>query len=148
MSNQESSTSKTSSTVDQSVATTGSQGEPNKESNPTEQKTAGAFDIRNMIALLLGLFGIFLLFSWIAIDPGVNIDTGEPKNAGYNLVTGLCLVAASVLFVLWAHFRPIRVDAEAMKLREQHHQEMEAERAEALVEYNRKLAGTTGDHGE
>lgn len=106
------------------------------EATSTKQETAGAFDIRNMIALLLGLFGLILLFSWIAIDPGVNPDTGDPKNATYNLIAGICLVIASILFAVWAKLRPIRVDAEAARIREKHHREMEAQRERALAQLN------------
>lgn len=106
------------------------------EATSTKQETAGAFDIRNMIALLLGLFGLILLFSWIAIDPGVNPDTGDPKNATYNLITGICLVIASILFAVWAKLRPIRVDEEAARIRDKHHQEMEAQRERALAQLN------------
>lgn len=106
------------------------------EATTSKQETAGAFDIRNMIALLLCLFGLILLFSWIAIDPGLNPDTGDPKNATYNLITGICLVIASILFAVWAKLRPIRVDAEAARIREKHHQEMEAQRERALAQLN------------
>jgi len=106
------------------------------EATTSKQETAGAFDIRNMIALLLGLFGLILLFSWIAIDPGLNPDTGDPKNATYNLITGICLVIASILFAVWAKLRPIRVAAEAARIREKPHQEMEAQRERALAQLN------------
>ena len=121
--------------------------DPSQHDVGTAPETAGAFDIRNIIALPLGIFGILLLFAYFVIDPGINPDSGDPKNASYNLITGMCLVLAAVVFALWAKLSPIRVDAEAARIREEHHKEMEAQREQALAQFNQQVAGKTPGKG-
>lgn len=72
-------------------------------------KGAGAFDIRNVIGALIGFYGIVLVLAAFLLDPGINADTGEPKNAMYNLYVGLALVVVAIVFMAWAKFRPIAV---------------------------------------
>ena len=69
------------------------------------RKTAGAFDIRNIIGLLLGVYGVFLVFA------GVALDTEEDKTGGVNanLWAGIALVVASAVFLGWARLKPIVV---------------------------------------
>ena len=69
------------------------------------KKTAGAFDIRNIIGALLGIYGLLLLFAGIALDPA------KDKTGGINanLWTGLALAVASAVFLTWARLKPIIV---------------------------------------
>ena len=66
---------------------------------------AGAFDIRNIIGALLGIYGVLLLLA------GFFMDTAEAKTGGVNanLWTGLALAVASAIFLLWARLKPIIV---------------------------------------
>ena len=67
--------------------------------------TAGAFDIRNIIGALLGIYGVLLLIA------GIFMDAEEAKTGGVNanLWTGLALVVAGAVFLLWARLKPIIV---------------------------------------
>ena len=67
--------------------------------------TAGAFDIRNIIGALLGIYGVLLLLA------GLFMDAEEEKTGGVNanLWTGLALAVAGALFLLWARLKPIIV---------------------------------------
>ncbi|WP_457256321.1 hypothetical protein [Pedococcus sp. P5_B7] len=67
--------------------------------------TAGAFDIRNIIGALLGIYGVLLLLA------GLFMDTEEAKTGGVNanLWTGLALAVAGAVFLLWARLKPIIV---------------------------------------
>lgn len=69
------------------------------------KKTAGAFDIRNIIGALLGIYGVLLLFA------GFALDTAAAKTGGVNanLWTGLALAVASAVFLVWARLKPIVV---------------------------------------
>lgn len=75
-----------------------------------QKKKAGAFDIRNVIGALIGLYGLVLLASYLLLDPGTNPETNLPKESVYNLYTGLALVAVAVVFFIWAKMRPTVVD--------------------------------------
>ena len=67
--------------------------------------TAGAFDIRNIIGALLGIYGVLLVIA------GLFMDTEEAKTGGVNanLWTGLALAVASAVFLTWARLKPIIV---------------------------------------
>lgn len=73
--------------------------------------TAGAFDIRNIIGALLGIYGVILLAMGIFADPE------EDKTGGVNanLWAGLALLAVGVGFVVWARVRPVVVPDEVAK---------------------------------
>ena len=78
----------------------------------SNKKAAGAVDIRNIIGLLLGIYGVVLLISAFLLDPGMNPDTGLPKDASYNTWTGLAMVIVAAVFFAWAKIRPIVVPVE------------------------------------
>lgn len=71
-----------------------------------QKKAAGAFDIRNFIGLLLGLYGVILVGAQF-------LDTEEAlaKADGLrvNLWTGLALLVTAAIFFTWARVRPILV---------------------------------------
>jgi hypothetical protein len=69
------------------------------------RKTAGAFDIRNIIGSLLGVYGVILLLAGLFADPELEKTGGV--NA--NLWTGLALVIAAAAFIGWARTKPIVV---------------------------------------
>ncbi|MDT0214063.1 hypothetical protein Q9R29_09205 [Rothia sp. ARF10] len=66
------------------------------------KKTAGAFDIRNFIGMLLGLYGIILTLMGLLGDK--ELDKTGGVNA--NLWTGLALLVVSAVFIMWARLRP------------------------------------------
>lgn len=72
--------------------------------------SAGAFDIRNFIGALIGIYGIVLIICSFVLDPGVNPEDGSLKSATDNLYAGIAMLAVGVIFVLWAKIRPIVVD--------------------------------------
>lgn len=71
------------------------------------QHTAGAFDIRNFIGGLLGIFGVIILLM------GLFGDTEESKTGGVNanLWAGIALIIVSIIFLGWARLRPTIVPA-------------------------------------
>ena len=69
---------------------------------------AGAFDIRNIIGALMGVYGVILGLAGILGDPEYD-KTGD-VNA--NLWTGLALLVVAVVFLGWARLRPIVVPAD------------------------------------
>lgn len=79
------------------------------ESQPRAHK-AGAFDIRLIIALLIGVYGVILTVMGI----GFTSDEEIAKAAGVNinLWAGIGMLVVSALFVTWALVRPLVVPAE------------------------------------
>jgi xanthine/uracil/vitamin C permease (AzgA family) len=71
------------------------------------QTRTSAFDIRLIIALLTGVYGLVLT----ALGLFVTSDTEIEKSAGVNinLWAGLAMVVVALLFVLWARLRPLRI---------------------------------------
>ena len=74
-------------------------------SETTGKKTSGAFDVRNIIGGLLGIYGIILTLM------GLFADTEEDKTGGVNanLWAGLALLAVAAAFLVWWRVRPIVV---------------------------------------
>lgn len=72
-----------------------------------EVQTAGAFDIRNFIGALLGLFGVMVtLMGVFAFDDAAAAKTGG-MNA--NLWAGLAMIVVAIAFVIWTKLDPIRM---------------------------------------
>ena len=69
-----------------------------------ERKTAGAFDIRNVIGALLGLYGVVLLLT-AAFHGGAPQGTHNSDNWW----GGAVLLVVGLVFLAWAKLRPIVV---------------------------------------
>lgn len=87
-------------------------------STPQPKAATAAFDIRTVIAALLGIYGLVLIICSFALDPGINVDTGAPKNAADNLWVGIALAVSAVFFFTWARLRPIEFDPETLEAAE------------------------------
>ena len=70
-------------------------------------RTAGAFDVRNFIGALLAIFGVILTIAGLV---GFTPDEAE-RTGGIdaNLWTGIGLIIAAAVFLIWAKLRPIRI---------------------------------------
>ncbi|MDO5031127.1 hypothetical protein [Corynebacterium sp.] len=79
-------------------------------SSPSSPQRAGAFDLRNVIGALLGLYGIILLLCSFLLDPGINPENNIPKNSSDNLWAGLAMLAVAAIMMAWAYFKPIVVE--------------------------------------
>ena len=74
-----------------------------------KRHAAGAFDVRNVIAGLIGFYGVVLVVMGL-------LDNGEDalKKAGgfnANLWVGICMIVFAAAFALWTRLRPIVVEA-------------------------------------
>ena len=70
-------------------------------------QTAGAFDIRNFIGTLLGLFGLVLVaMGLFAFGPE---EAAKTDGLNANLWAGLAMVLVAVLFIVWTRLDPIRM---------------------------------------
>ncbi len=69
---------------------------------------AGAFDVRNIIGALMGVYGVILTLA------GLFGDTAPEKtgDVNANLWTGLALLVVAAFFLVWARLKPIVVPAD------------------------------------
>ena len=73
----------------------------------SDSQVAGAFDVRNVIAALIGFYGVVLTV--VGIIDGEDA-TAKTDGLDANLWVGLGLVVFAVAFALWARLRPIVVE--------------------------------------
>src|SRR3954452_20675785 len=78
-------------------------GQPEK----AQKHTAGAYDVRTVIAGLIGLYGIVLTVMGLVAD---NADD-RAKTGGWNanLSSGLVMIVIAVFLALWLKLRPVVV---------------------------------------
>ncbi|WP_410567899.1 hypothetical protein [Amycolatopsis sp. cmx-4-61] len=79
------------------------------ESQPRAHK-AGTFDIRLIIALLIGVYGIILTVMglWFTSDEEIK----KAADVNINLWAGIGMLVVAALFILWAVIRPLVVPAD------------------------------------
>jgi hypothetical protein len=84
--------------------------QPNSEpQSQPQQKKAGAFDIRVVIALLIAIYGVALTVLGIIADPQ---EANKSAGININLWGGIAMLVFAGGFVLWARLRPIVVPVE------------------------------------
>ncbi len=71
----------------------------------TQPKSAGAFDIRNVIGALLGVYGLILL-GMAAFGP---LEEDKTGGVNANLWVGIVLVVVAGIFLVWARVKPVEV---------------------------------------
>jgi hypothetical protein len=71
------------------------------------QSRTSAFDIRLIIALLTGVYGLVIAIMGLFFTTDEEIDRSAGVNI--NLWAGLGMLVVCGLFVLWAKLRPLRV---------------------------------------
>jgi len=76
----------------------------------THTEKVGAFDIRNFIGALIGLYGLVLtglgLFGFTAEE------SARTGGVNANLWAGVVMIAVAILFMLWARLEPLTVKVE------------------------------------
>lgn len=73
----------------------------------TAQTRTSAFDVRLIIALLLGVYGLVLTV--LGLFFVTDEDLRKSAGVNVNLWTGIAMLVVCALFVLWARLRPLRV---------------------------------------
>ena len=71
---------------------------------------AGAFDVRNFIGALLGLYGVVLLLTGLFGTDDAALAKSDGVNV--NIWTGIALLVAGGVFIGWARLRPVVVPPE------------------------------------
>jgi hypothetical protein len=74
---------------------------------PREHHKGSAFDVRNVIAGLVGFYGIVLIGMGLFADTAAQRAKTGDVNA--NLWAGIGMALVAVIFVVWARLRPVSV---------------------------------------
>lgn len=77
----------------------------------SKKTTAGAFDIRNIIAILLGVYGVVLIVMGLITTKGHEIDKADGLNV--NLWGGLAMLIVAILMGAWGYLRPVVVPGDS-----------------------------------
>ncbi|NUT47475.1 MAG: hypothetical protein HOV94_09245 [Saccharothrix sp.] len=76
-------------------------------------RKAGLFDLRLVIAVLFGIYGVVLLVVGLGFTDETDLAKADGLNI--NLWTGVGMIALSAVFAAWATLRPVivpdRIDA-------------------------------------
>jgi hypothetical protein len=72
-----------------------------------KKHAAGAFDVRNVIAELIGFYGVVLVVMGLFFSD----DDALKKTGGFNanLWVGMAMIVFALAFALWSRLRPIVV---------------------------------------
>jgi hypothetical protein len=90
------------------------------------KQTAGAYDVRIIIAGLIGVYGIVLVI--VGLVGNSASDNTKTGSVNANLWTGIVMVVVAIGFALWTRLRPVVVDEKAV---EEAHEIQEANRPDA-----------------
>lgn len=71
----------------------------------SEKQTAGAFDIRNIIGIVIGVFGVILVVVGLFFSPSDELDKSGGIRA--NLISGIVMIVVALFFFAWSRLRPI-----------------------------------------
>lgn len=82
----------------------------NDERGQKGGRRAGAFDIRNFIAMLIGIYGAVLVVMGVFATSQDDLDRAGGLNI--NLWAGAGMLVAAGAFFAWARLRPVVVPAE------------------------------------
>jgi len=74
--------------------------------------TAGAYDVRTVIAGLIGLYGIVLTIMGLVSDNAD--DRAKTGDWNANLWSGIVMIVVAAAFALWLKLRPVVVDPAAL----------------------------------
>ncbi len=69
---------------------------------------AGAFDVRNVIAALIGFYGVVLVVVGLVDNGADALEKAGGVNA--NLWVGIAMIIFAAAFALWSRLRPIVVE--------------------------------------
>ena len=76
----------------------------------SQSKKAGLFDLRLIIALLFGVYGVVLTITGVGFTTAEEIQKAAGINV--NLWAGLGMLVTAAVFTVWAKARPVVVPSE------------------------------------
>ena len=98
------------------AASNNSDDDAGQPSTEARRHTAGAYDVRTVIAGLIGLYGIVLTIMGLVADNAD--DRAKTGDWNANLWSGIVMIVVAAAFALWLKLRPIVVDPAALAKQE------------------------------
>lgn len=86
----------------------GSSGAHQTGTNGGQKHAAGAYDVRNVIAALIGFYGVVLVVVGLVGDGAA--EQAKTGGVAANLWAGIGMLAFAAGFALWSRLRPVVVD--------------------------------------
>lgn len=83
------------------------------EGSAARKHTAGAYDVRTVIAGLIGLYGIVLTIMGLVGQS--DDDRAKTGDWNANLWSGIVMLAVAIVFAVWLKLRPVVVDPVALE---------------------------------
>ena len=90
------------------MSTAGSTSASDTGKGSGEKHAAGAFDVRNVIAALIGFYGVVLVVVGLVDNDADALEKAGGVNA--NLWVGIAMIIFAAAFALWSRLRPIVVE--------------------------------------
>jgi hypothetical protein len=84
---------------------------PARTASERQPRTAGAFDIRTIIAILIGVYGVILVV--VGIVNHSDADLQKPDGININLWSGIAMIVVAAAFEAWALWRPVVIPPES-----------------------------------
>jgi hypothetical protein len=81
---------------------------PQDDSDTAVRHKAGAFDIRNVIGILIGFYGIVLIIVGLVADSSRQLAKTGGVDA--NLWAGIAMAVVSAALLIWSRLRPVVVE--------------------------------------
>jgi hypothetical protein len=96
-----------------SNAASNTSGDAGQAPAETRKHTAGAYDVRTVIAGLIGLYGIVLTIMGLFVDSAE--DRAKTGDWNANLWSGIVMILVAIAFAVWLKVRPVVVDPVALE---------------------------------
>jgi uncharacterized membrane protein len=76
-----------------------------KETSSHPSAASQLFDLRTVIAVLFGVYGIVLTVMGLFVEG--EAELAKAGGININLWSGICMLIAAALFLLWVRLRPL-----------------------------------------
>ncbi|HEX7659517.1 MAG TPA: hypothetical protein VF444_08560 [Pseudonocardiaceae bacterium] len=76
------------------------------------KRGAGLFDLRLIIAVLFGIFGLVVTITGLVVKAKDVSASGINVGVNVNLWTGIAMLILAALMALWALLRPVKLPAD------------------------------------
>lgn len=77
------------------------------------RNTAGLFDLRFILAILFGIYGIVVTIMGAGLTSQANLDktaSADGSTININLWSGIVMLIVAAAFAAWAYLRPVKLE--------------------------------------